>query len=86
MWKSNLIIALRVLGRNKTISLINVEALRFQNVIVLWVFSNSLFKKSVWAFLIFPPLAVFTCRQVEMRHRFEYLWTNSIPKTSSSAA
>ena len=24
MWKSNLIIALRVLGRNKTISLINI--------------------------------------------------------------
>ena len=63
-----------------------VEALRFQNVIVLWVFSNSLLKKSVWAFLILLPLAVFTCRQVEMRHRFEYLWTTSIPKTLSSAA
>ena len=27
MWKSNLIIALRVLGRNKTISLINIVGL-----------------------------------------------------------
>ena len=27
MWKSNLIIALRVLGRNKTISLINIAGL-----------------------------------------------------------
>ena len=27
MWKSNLLIALRVLGRNKTISLINIVGL-----------------------------------------------------------
>ena len=38
------------------------------------------YKKNVWAFLILPPLGVFINRRVE------YLWTTSIPKTSSSAA
>ena len=43
-------------------------------------FSEGLVQKNVWAFLILPPLDVFINRRVK------YLWTTSIPKTSSSAA